>query len=65
MKLQFIDLIDKEGRASHFSIGGNDPKKKGYFFVGGGLSHASFVRPKTKADAQKLIDFLQGLEYQE
>ena len=55
--LKFIDLIDDEGRTSYFSLDGN-ATKAGFLNVGCGLAHGANIQPRTKGDAEALIQFL-------
>jgi hypothetical protein len=57
--MQFIDFVDSDDRATHFNVHGGNPKDEHYLNVRGGLSHNARIRPKTKADAQRLIDWLK------
>ena len=57
MSLQFITVIDndKEPRQSSLSISDKAPD---VLRVVGGLDHGTEFRPKTLADAQRLVDWL-------
>ncbi len=55
MSLRFIGIIDTNGETSSLSISEKRPHSLG---VLGDLSHGSKIRPKTLADAQRLVDWL-------
>ena len=50
--MQYIDIVENDGRVSHFTVNENDLR------VSGGLEHGSRWAPKTNEDAQRLIDWL-------
>ena len=53
--LQFIDLLDDDGRTSCLSICSSRP---GSLRVVGGLDHNADIWPKTRADAHMLVEWL-------
>jgi len=64
MPLQFIELREPEaGRVSSLSYGGN--RDDGMLRVIGGLNHNAGIVPKTTADADKLIAWLQRWKEQQ
>lgn len=57
--LNWIDVIEpKTGRTSALAIGGRDDN--GLLTVTGVLPHGTQIEPKTRADADKLIEWLQA-----
>jgi len=56
--VQFVDLVEADGRASHISMSDKNP---GWLAHAGGLEHQSPFRPATKKDAKMLIEFIQKL----
>ena len=56
-ELEFIDLIDENGRTSHLTINGKLDGKE-WLGVGGGLRHGLQFKPKDVAAAKKLKQWL-------
>lgn len=57
--IKYIDLVDTEGRTS--ALGYNYRREDpAYLCVVGGLSHQSSIQPKTIADAEKMIAWMQN-----
>lgn len=69
-ELDFISMIDAKPRdplwprQSSLAIHGNRCDGQS-FGISGGLEHGSNIRPTTAADRDKLVAFLQGIEYPE
>jgi hypothetical protein len=61
-ELEFIKLIDTNGRGSSIQIGGRT-LTKGYVSVCGNLEHCAEVKPATWDDSVKLADAITGGAY--
>ena len=57
--LDFINIVEPNGRMSYFSIHGNQVKRNEMLSVGGGLEHGTVFEPASRLDAFKLIAWLE------
>ena len=59
--LDFINIVEPNGRMSHFSIHGNQEKhdRNKMLSVSGGLEHGTSFVPASRLDAFKLIAWLE------
>ena len=61
LPLDFINIVEPNGRMSYFSIHGNSEKnnRNKMMSVGGGLEHGTMFVPASINDALKMITWLE------
>lgn len=60
--LTFIEIISNTGRVSSLSFGGN--RDNGFLRVVGGFEHGDSIRPKDKNERNKLVNWLNSIEFE-